>query len=511
MDKNIKYITEMTSTEAKKFFLKSQSYCNIELPGYFNFKPVLKKIDNEINKIGINNIKQHVNLTELRSCDDVNCKIIANKDSRFDWRPLEIINPYLYVYLVNYITQEHNWDQIIDVFNKNKVENVSVASIPVKACGKGKDKKAQILNWWNKVEQESIIMSMKFSSVIHLDISNCYGSIYTHSIAWAIHGKDFAKKNQKPNILGNKIDQLIRLMQNNQTNGIPQGSVLMDFIAEIVLSYADNLLIEELNKLNISKRDYHIIRYRDDYRIFSNNHLTLNIITKTLNDILMDLNFKLNSNKTLYSDEVLLTSIKSDKLKYQSIKSSLYIKNKKGKLIFQLSQQKHLLQILLFSKKYSNSGSLIRMLDEFFNYRINEMSNIAKSDKLQCISIIIEIMLNNTKSIPLCISILSYYLKNTTTEEKNIIIGNLTTKIEKLPNVDMINIWLQRLTIKDDPNIYYSSSLCESIYNSKHCVFNNKWIKTKKYNSLAHNIINKNKIEKMKNYIDIEEVSIFNY
>lgn len=69
MDKNIKYITEMTSTEAKKFFLKSQSYCNIELPGYFNFKPILKKIDNEINKIGINNIKQHVNLTELRSCD----------------------------------------------------------------------------------------------------------------------------------------------------------------------------------------------------------------------------------------------------------------------------------------------------------------------------------------------------------------------------------------------------------------------------------------------------------
>lgn len=37
-------------------------------------------------------------------------------------------------------------------------------------------------------------------------------------------------------------------MQYGQTNGIPQGSVLFDFIAEIVLGYADLLLYEDLQK-----------------------------------------------------------------------------------------------------------------------------------------------------------------------------------------------------------------------------------------------------------------------
>lgn len=35
-------------------------------------------------------------------------------------------------------------------------------------------------------------------------------------------------------------------MQHNQTNGIPQGSVLMDFVAEIVLGYVDLRLSKEL-------------------------------------------------------------------------------------------------------------------------------------------------------------------------------------------------------------------------------------------------------------------------
>jgi hypothetical protein len=58
-------------------------------------------------------------------------------------------------------------------------------------------------------------------------------------------------------------------MNYGQTNGIPQGSVLMDFIAEMVLGYIDERLSECLDK----NMNYHIIRYRDDYRIFTNNKI----------------------------------------------------------------------------------------------------------------------------------------------------------------------------------------------------------------------------------------------
>ena len=61
-------------------------------------------------------------------------------------------------------------------------------------------------------------------------------------------------------------------MNYGQTNGIPQGSVLTDFIAEIVLGYIDSKLSERIRK-EIGSINYKIIRYRDDYRIFTNEPL----------------------------------------------------------------------------------------------------------------------------------------------------------------------------------------------------------------------------------------------
>ncbi len=100
--------------------------------------------------------------------------------------------------------------------------------------------------------------------------TDCYGSIYTHSVPWAIHTKPIAKllsSRTNYSLIGNLIDKHLRDMAFGQTNGIPQGSVLMDFIAEMVLGYADSEISIRIQEANIE--DYHIIRYRDDYRIFS--------------------------------------------------------------------------------------------------------------------------------------------------------------------------------------------------------------------------------------------------
>lgn len=121
------------------------------------------------------------------------------------------------------------------------------------------------MNWWNDVEQKSIELSLKYNWIGITDITDCYGSIYTHSIAWALHGISTAKTNRKETLIGNAIDKKIRNMTYGQTNGIPQGSLLMDFIAEIVLGYGDLLLTEILEEEKIE--DYTILRYRDDYML----------------------------------------------------------------------------------------------------------------------------------------------------------------------------------------------------------------------------------------------------
>ena len=144
-------------------------------------------------------------------------------------------------------------------------------------------------------------------------------------------------------------------MRHGQTNGIPQGSVLMDFIAEMVLGYADLQLSEKIQAEKID--DYQIVRYRDDYRIFVNNPEDGDRILKCLTEVMIDLGLKLNATKTKASSAVIRASIKPDKLEW-------LFRNSSNKTT-QTNPQKHLLTIHDHALQFPNSGSLLGALDDF--------------------------------------------------------------------------------------------------------------------------------------------------
>lgn len=130
-------------------------------------------------------------------------------------------------------------------------------------------------------------------------------------------GKSKAKLNiGKGGQLGNEIDKFIQGMQYGQTNGIPQGSALFDFIAEIVLGYADKILSLKLRRIGIEK--YRILRYKDDYKIFSNSKQEVERISFLLHEVLAGLNLQLNIKKTHLTEDIISDSIKPDKLYYLS-------------------------------------------------------------------------------------------------------------------------------------------------------------------------------------------------
>lgn len=139
--------------------------------------------------------------------------------------------------LVNKITEEANWNEIVGKFNEFEIfTDVTCQSIPLKSEEVNQSDRATVVaNWIKNAEQKSIELALEYKYMLQTDIQNCYGSIYTHSIAWALHGKEFAKENRGKRHLGNAIDAFICDMSYGQTNGIPQGSVLMDLIAELVL------------------------------------------------------------------------------------------------------------------------------------------------------------------------------------------------------------------------------------------------------------------------------------
>jgi len=244
------------------------------------------------------------------------------------------------------------------------VPNIEVASIPkVKGDADKCDLSASVSSWWENVEQRSLELALSYRYMFVTDITNCYGAIYTHTIVWALMGKDKAKeKRDKHGLLGNTIDSYIQGMQYGQTNGIPQGSTLSDFIAEMVLAYADKTFGEKLNEEKIS--NYHIVRYRDDYRVFCNSKEDTERIAFFLQEVLAELNFQLNGKKTYLTEDIISDSIKPDKKAYIS-EGPIYRKTHK-RIYFTMSNlQQEALFIHQFSKKQPNSGTLIRLLTIF--------------------------------------------------------------------------------------------------------------------------------------------------
>ena len=241
----------------------------------------------------------------IRSIDDRG--VIVYLDGRYAWRPLQLIHPALYVSLVHQITEERNWKTIVKRFSKfTSNKKIKCMSLPIRSETKQSDKATLVSNWWRKVEQKSIELALDYQYLFVTDVSDCYGSLYTHSIVWALHDKKVAKKKREDDkLIGNVIDWHLQDMSFGQTNGIPQGSTLMDFISEMVLGYADSQLSEKIAK---SIKNYTVIRYRDDYRVFVNNPQDGEAIIKSITEVLADLGMKLNPHKTTSSHEIVRDS-----------------------------------------------------------------------------------------------------------------------------------------------------------------------------------------------------------
>ncbi|MDO4391683.1 MAG: RNA-directed DNA polymerase [Clostridium sp.] len=490
----MKRILDMSNDDAKLFLLKNKSYFSLDLPPYFDFNNLLLSIDNNLNGKDLKNFYKDNKTIPPKSCENVNYKFLHNKDGKFDWRPFEIIHPALYVYLVNVICEKDNWKKINERFKSfQKNKKIVCCSIPYESSNKKMDKKDTILNWWNTFEQKSISMSLKFNCMAITDITNCYGSIYTHSIAWAVETKNIAKKDHSDTLLGNKIDKIIQDMSYGQTNGIPQGSVLTDFIAEIVLGYADEQISSEINKNKI--KDYSILRYRDDYRIFAQNEYDLNVILKIITEVLSELNFKLHTQKTSITDDIITNSIKKDK-------ANILVNN----YIVLNNIQKSLFNIRNFSLIYPNSGSLLKLLTEVYEQQIKPLKKKPKNVE-QIISILVDIMYRNPKTYNLCVLILSVifsFLGKTTIKKY---INLISKKFKNLPNTNYIDIWLQRLTIANNIDRKYSCTLCKKIY-SEVKIWNSDWLNLKIDESL---IINNEIIQSISPIMQEEEVNPFIY
>lgn len=500
----MKRIIELSHIEAREYFLKQENYCSIELPKYFDFQPLLDELSNNSNI-------EKIHLSDAKKLNDVNYKFLTNKDGKYSWRQIQLINPVIYVNLVNKITKKESWNIIVNRFKKLQNNNIKCYSIPTVSIDSIKSNKAlNIQNWWQQIEQQSLELALDFTCLMNTDITDCYGSIYTHTIPWALHGEKVIKNDflypssPKKKYLGNDIDTTIRSMQFSQTNGIPQGSLLMDFIAEIVLAYADAKLSYKIKIYSRKNHlgDFKILRYRDDYRIFASSQETLMKIAKLLTETLFELNFRLNSQKTFITENIVSDVIKPDKLYWNEAKQG------------EETLQKHLFLIHSLSEKYPNSGSLSTALTKFLEEKIYPIQLFKEEKSKVLVSILVDIAFKNPRTYPVITAILSKILSlELRTETIVEILQSIEKKFDKIPNVGHLQIWLQRLTIKTNRNKQYTEKLCQKVINSDAEIWNMSWLSNQSIKKVILNnpIINEQKIDEMEQVIEPNEVKIFDY
>jgi hypothetical protein len=269
----------------------------------------------------------------------------------------------------------------------------------------------------------------------------------------------------------------------------------MDFIAEMVLGFADLELSEKLDRSDIT--EYQILGYRDDYRVFMNNPQVGEAILKALTEVMIGLGLKLNTSKTTGSQPVIISSLKPDKLAWLRSRQE------------DANLQKHLLIIHMHGLDFPNAGSLVVALTHYLEL-------LSKDEHIQwpraLISIAVDIAYRNPRTFPVCAAIVSHLLCILESEEaREEVLKMVHGKLSKLPNTGLMEVWLQRIGAfyKFSPN--YEEKLCLLMARGKIELWENNWIKDKAFKNEidTSNIFDKAKFKAMKPVVQPSEVEIF--
>lgn len=188
------------------------------------------------NYLRSHDLKKHFYGNKPLSTEPVYFNIPKNIEAR---RQYKMPNLYSYMALNYYICD--NKKEFIDVFMDNKFSTSKFFN--------------QLSFDYPKTQE--IRQTLLYGGIkkLHLDLSNFYHTLYTHSIPWMIDGKSTAKKNRKKGF-SNRLDTLITACQYEETHGIPTGNLLSRIITELYMCHFDK---------QMERKNFVYSRYVDDF------------------------------------------------------------------------------------------------------------------------------------------------------------------------------------------------------------------------------------------------------
>ena len=159
------------------------------------------------------------------------------------YRYFGIPNPFAYEKLSHCI--KDNWDSIREaLINNTSSQPYTVNKVHLRKLHKSKAIfEMNYSNW--KVDYNPIpalLIGKRY--VVHCDISQCFPSIYTHAVDWAIRGKANAKANINTGSWSEQLDKTLLSTTNGETHGILIGPHASNIISELLLTPVDKALFD---------------------------------------------------------------------------------------------------------------------------------------------------------------------------------------------------------------------------------------------------------------------------
>ena len=206
-----------------------------------------------------------------------------------------IPNPFAYNTLCKYISDQWTTKLLPYFQRKTQEQSHRISRIHPRKVRDKDGKFTGVLHKMNfkdlyedGMPEQKMLIGKRY--VVNADISNCFPSIYTHALAWALVGKAEAKahRNDK-NAFFNLIDRYSHNMKHGETDGLLIGPHASNLLAEIILVEIDRILFE---------KNYDFIRHIDDYACYTDSYETAQNFINDLVTSLRGFDLALNHKKT---------------------------------------------------------------------------------------------------------------------------------------------------------------------------------------------------------------------
>ncbi|WP_082388738.1 RNA-directed DNA polymerase [Cobetia sp. UCD-24C] len=397
-------------------------------------------------------------------------------------RTFSIINPKIHHDIAQEIAT--NWDTLLDrlIPENSDIYSYSfplpLVSEPFGTNISESRSGSMIFKFLEMTENDLTSAAYNFKSIVKLDIKNFYGSIYTHSIAWAIHDKEFSKNHKNDfNFLGNRLDKLFQHASDGQTNGIPVGPVVSDIISELIASSIDIGISKKLKEYDIT---YKAARFKDDYRFLVKNEADGKVIISTVYEALRSYQLELNGAKTEF------LSLPSGLFRQWVSKYHLATKIADENYTW-LEFRETYLSIISIDKEYPNTGVVDKFLSDIVNPDGKLKLELNDRNTKKTISMLLMLGNLRARAFPKIIAIIESIYREQTQ-------GVPTTEITQY-----LYSYLEELTREHNKNNYLISWLAYFLVSNK---LMKKQVKKLHTNDLITKCIIQNKNHLFEKYSD---------